>query len=192
MCDKLVAKVNNIDTIGSVLKTKYKTDKSDLEKKDHDTSRLVKKLDYNAKITEIEIETPSISGLATNASSTAVENKTLDVSSSVKKTDYDTKTCEFEKTLTDHNYDEYITIPEFIKLSEEVFDERLKQANVVTKADFDDKRKNQNQKINSNKTKNLLFENELKKLQPFDSICFRDKSHFEKDVTQSYLVFHPM
>ena len=163
MCDKLVAKVNNIDTIGSVLKTKYKTDKSDLEKKDHDTSRLVKKLDYNAKITEIEIETPSISGLATNASSTAVENKTLDVSSSVKKTDYDTKTCEFEKTLTDHNYDEYITIPEFIKLSEEVFDERLKQANVVTKADFDDKRKSQNQKINSSKTKNLLVENEFKK-----------------------------
>ena len=79
VCDKLVAKVNNIDTTGSVLKTKYNTDKSDLEKKVHDTSRLVKKLDYNAKITEIEIKTPSISGLATNASSTP------DVSSSVKK-----------------------------------------------------------------------------------------------------------
>ena len=32
----------------------------------------------------------------------------------------------------------------------------------------------------------------MKKLLPFDSICFRSKSHFEKDVTQSYLVFHPM
>ena len=31
--DKLVAKVNNIDTIGFVLKTTYDTDKSDLEKK---------------------------------------------------------------------------------------------------------------------------------------------------------------
>ena len=31
--DKLVAKVNNIDTIGFVLKTKYDTDKSKLEKK---------------------------------------------------------------------------------------------------------------------------------------------------------------
>ena len=30
---KLVAKVNNIDTSGFVLKTKYDTDKSDLEKK---------------------------------------------------------------------------------------------------------------------------------------------------------------
>ena len=31
--DKLVEKVNNIDTSGLVLKTKYDTDKSDLEKK---------------------------------------------------------------------------------------------------------------------------------------------------------------
>ena len=33
VCDKLVAKVNNIDTTGFVLKTTYDTDKSDLEKK---------------------------------------------------------------------------------------------------------------------------------------------------------------
>ena len=33
MYDKLVAKVNNIDTSGFVLKTKYETDKSDLEQK---------------------------------------------------------------------------------------------------------------------------------------------------------------
>ena len=31
--DKLVAKVNNIDTTGFVLKTTYDTDKTDLEKK---------------------------------------------------------------------------------------------------------------------------------------------------------------
>ena len=31
--DKLVAKVDNIDTSGFVLKTKYHTDKSELEKK---------------------------------------------------------------------------------------------------------------------------------------------------------------
>ena len=41
--DKLVAKVNNIDTSTFVLKTKYDTDKSDLEKKKFDTSGLVKK-----------------------------------------------------------------------------------------------------------------------------------------------------
>ena len=33
MYDKLVAKVNNIDTSEFVLKTKYETDKSDLEQK---------------------------------------------------------------------------------------------------------------------------------------------------------------
>ena len=41
--EKLVAKVNSIDTSGFVLKTKYDTDKSDLEKKIPDTSGLVKK-----------------------------------------------------------------------------------------------------------------------------------------------------
>ena len=43
MYDKLVAKVNVIDTSGFVLKTKYDTGKSILERKIPDTSRLVKK-----------------------------------------------------------------------------------------------------------------------------------------------------
>ena len=43
MYDKLVEKVNNIDNSGFVLKTKYQTDKSELEKKITDTSDLVKK-----------------------------------------------------------------------------------------------------------------------------------------------------
>ena len=46
---------------------------------------LVKKTDYNAKITEIEGKTPSISGLATTSALTAVENKTANVSNLVKK-----------------------------------------------------------------------------------------------------------
>ena len=56
--DKLVTKRNNIDTNKFVLKTKYDTDKSNLGKKISDagkevtdTSGLVKKTDYNAKIT---------------------------------------------------------------------------------------------------------------------------------------------
>ena len=35
-CDKLIVKVDNIDTTGFILKTKYDTDKSDLEKKIND------------------------------------------------------------------------------------------------------------------------------------------------------------
>ena len=41
--DKLVAKVNNIDTNDFVLKTKYQTDKTELEKKIPDVSNLVRK-----------------------------------------------------------------------------------------------------------------------------------------------------
>ena len=52
--DKLVAKVNSIDTSGFVLKTKYYTDKSELENKIPDTSGLVKKTNYDAKIADIE------------------------------------------------------------------------------------------------------------------------------------------
>ena len=41
--DKLVAKVNSIDTSAFVLKTKYDTDKTELEKKIPNTGVLVKK-----------------------------------------------------------------------------------------------------------------------------------------------------
>ena len=42
--DKLVAKVNSIDTSRFVLKTKYNTDKIELENKISDTKELVKKI----------------------------------------------------------------------------------------------------------------------------------------------------
>ena len=41
--DKLVSKVNSIDTSAFLLKTKYKTDKTGLEQNILDTSSLVKK-----------------------------------------------------------------------------------------------------------------------------------------------------
>ena len=83
--DKLVAKVNSIDTSRFVLKTKYDADKVKLENKIPDTNGLVKKTDYNAKITEIEGKTPSISDLATNTALTAVKNKIPRASNLVKK-----------------------------------------------------------------------------------------------------------
>ena len=190
--DELVAKVNSIDTNDFVFKTKYDTDKSEIENKFPDTSGIVKKTDYNAKITEIEGKISSISGLATTSKLTAVENKIPDVSSLVKKTDYDTKITEIEKKLTSHDHNKYITTPEFNKLSAEVFDARLKLADLVTKTDFDDKLKSLNQKINSNKAKHLLVENELNKLKTLDLSYFKDKSHFEEDGTQNYLVFQLM
>ena len=96
---------------------------------------------------------------------------------------------ETERKITDHIHDKYIITPEFNKLTVENFAARLAQANLVTKTDFDDKLKNLNKKINTNKTKHVLAENELKNLEKFDSVYFRGNSHFEDDGTQNYLVF---
>ena len=57
----LVAKVDDIDISGFVLKTKYDTDKSELENKIRDTVGLVKKTDYDAKTTKIEGKIPDVS-----------------------------------------------------------------------------------------------------------------------------------
>ena len=63
---------------------------------------------------------------------------------------------------------------------------------MITKTDFDAKLSSLNKKITQNKTKHLLVENELNKLKTFDSSYFIGKSHFDKDVTQNYLVFQPL
>ena len=130
--DKLVAKVNNIDTSDFVLKAKYQTDKTELEKKILDVSNLVEK----AKLTELENKIPDVSSLGAKAALTAVENKMPNLSSLVKKINYNTKITEIEKKVTDHSYDKYITTPEFITLAADVFNARLAQANLVTKTDF--------------------------------------------------------
>ena len=59
--NKLVAKVDNIDTSDFVLKTKYNTDKTELENKIPDVTDFVKKV----KLTKLENKIPDISNLAT-------------------------------------------------------------------------------------------------------------------------------
>ena len=127
MYDKLAAKVNNIDTSEFVLKTKYQTDKTKLQKTIPDVNDFVKK----AKLTELENKIPDINSLATKTALTAVESKMPNVSSLVKKTNYDTKISELEKKLTDHNYDKYIATPEFNTLATDVFNARLAQAKMI-------------------------------------------------------------
>ena len=73
--DKLVAKVNAIDTSDFNSETKYDTDKSELENKTRDTSGLVKKTSYDDKIADIEAKIPDISNLATKTALTTVEIK---------------------------------------------------------------------------------------------------------------------
>ena len=136
------------------------------------------KTDYNTKISEIEAKIPSITGLATTSGLTAVENKIPSISNLVKKTDYDTKVGEINKKITDHTI-------EFNKL-------KLAQTDLVTKTDFNNKYPSLNRKIVLNKTRNVLIEKELKKLNIFDLSYFRGKNYFEEDGTQNWFVFQPM
>ena len=77
--DKLAA--NCIDTSDFVLKTKYHTGETELEKKIPDVTDFVKK----TKLTEFENKIPDVSSLATKTALTAVENKIPSISSLVKK-----------------------------------------------------------------------------------------------------------
>ena len=155
--DKLVTKVNNIDTSGYVLKTKYDTYKSELEYKIADTSGLVKRTDCNGKIPYIEGKIRDVSNLATKAALTTVENKIPDVSNLVKKTDYNAKVTEIKNKLNNHNHDKYITTQEFNTLAEDVFNARLKQANLVEKTNLDNTVSSLDSKIATSKTKLSLL-----------------------------------
>ena len=75
------------------------------------------------------------------------------------RTDYNTNITQIEKKLTDHNHDKYITTLEFNTLAADVFNERLAQANLVKKADFDAKLSSFNRKITVNQSKHLLVKN---------------------------------
>ena len=151
-----------------VTKVKYDTDKSELENKTPNTSGLVKKTDYNNKIAGIEGKIPDISNLATKTALTTVENKIPSVNSLVKKTDDNIKITDIKNKLNNHNHDKYIDTSEFNKLTTDVFNVRLAQANLITKTDFNAKLSSRNRKITQNKSKQLLA---------------------EEDGAQNYLVF---
>ena len=189
--NKLVTKVDNIDTSYFVLKTNYNTKITELENKIPDTSGLVKKTNYNTKITKLENKTPDINNLATKIALTAMENKIPSVNNLDKKADYNTKVTEIENKFNNHDHDKYIGTSEFNTLAANVFNARLAQANLITKADFDTKLLGLNKKITQNKSKHLLVENELNKLKTFDSGYFIRKSHFGEGDIQNYLVFQP-
>ena len=104
--NKLVNKVNNINTSGFLLKTKYAADNLELEKK-----------------------IPDISNLATKTALSTVENKITDTSNLVRKTDYNTKINEIEKKITDHNHDRYITTTEYNTLATIFFNARTRKFN---------------------------------------------------------------
>ena len=187
VCDKLVAKVDNIDTSGLVKKTDYNTEITEIEDKIPDSSSFVKKADYNTKITEIQGKIPDISGLATKTALTTIENKIRTINGLVKKTDYNTKITDIENKLNNHNhnYDKYVASSEFNTLAANVFNARLAQANLITKTDFDAKLSSLNRKITASKTKDFLNDNDLS--------YYRGKEYSDEGSgKQNYLVFLPI
>ena len=113
---------------------------------------LLKKTDFDSKITEVEGKIPNISGLATNLSTTAVENKIPDNTS------------------------------------------------LITKPDFDAKLKKISDRFTNNKSKDLLLDNELKRLKVLVGSTAKIKSdEVQKEnsfnrgffyyLQQSYLVY---
>ena len=143
--DKLVAKVNSIDTSGFVInllkKVWYRQNRN--RNNISDTNGFVKKTDCNTKITEIDGKIPNISSLATKTILARLENE-------IKRI-YDTKITEIERKLTDHHHDQYNTTPEFSAMAASVFNARPAKANLVTKADFDNNVSSLNSKISVNK-----------------------------------------
>ena len=104
--DKLVAKLNNIDTNNFVLKTKYETDESELENKIPAVSNLVKKTDFNTKITEIEkkltdhnhdkyIDTQEFNKLAADVFNVRIAQTNL-----ITKTNFDAKFSSLYRKIT--------------------------------------------------------------------------------------------
>ena len=137
------------------------------------------------KLAELDNKTPDVSGLVAKLALTAVENKINEASNLVKKTDYNTKISEIETKRTDHNHDKYITNAEFNEVTTENFAGRLKQANLGTKTNFDDKLRSLSQKIDSNKTEHLVIKNKLKNLKTFDSVVLFEKVILKKMVQKS-------
>ena len=88
-----------------------------------------------------------------NTKISEVENKTPDASSLVTATARNTKIIAVENKIPDH--DKYITTQEFNKLTVENVAARLKQANLMSKTDFDNRLISFYRKITSKKTKYL-------------------------------------
>ena len=60
----------------------------------------------------------------------------------------------------------------------------------MTKTDFDAELKKISGRVTSNKPKDVLLENEIKKLEKFDAAYFKGKNYFTaEDRTQNDLVF---
>ena len=86
----------------------------------------------------------------------------------------------------------YITTLEFNKLTAENFAARLKQDNLVTKADFDNKPTSFNKRVRSNKIKYLEVQKKLNSLITKDYNFFLGRIYFtSNDGSQNTFIYQP-
>ena len=110
---------------------------------------------------------------------------------SVTTTVLNTKISEAEKKILNHA--KYITTQKFKKLTAANFTARLKQANLVSKIDFDNKLISFNRKITWNKTKYLEVQKNLNSLITKDYIFFLGRNFFtSNDRSQNTFVYQPI
>ena len=168
-------KVDAIDTSKFVSRTKFTTDTNSLddkidkvEKKIPDISGLAAKSSVTRLITEQENYTdkvkkkiPDISGLVSKTELTAVENKIPDISG-------------------------LATASGLIAVENKIPD----STSLITKTDFDTKLKSVSDRVTNNKSKDILLDNELKKLKTrVDSSEKSFNRGFFYYLHQSYLVY---
>ena len=162
----------------------------------------------NAKINAFKGEIPNITNLATTSALTAAENKIPSFRNLVKKLllsifIISRKLMKLKKKKNpDNNHDKYITTPEFNAFTAEIFDLRLKRANLasksditnfVKKTDFDNKQKDvttnknelneRSQKIKARSTKGLAKD----LIDKFSTL--NGATYFSSGIFENYLVF---
>ena len=147
----------------------------ELNMKKTDQALMIKSSDLVKKsaLTAVENKIPDVSGLATTSGLTAVESKILDVSSLVKKTDFNSKITEVEGKIP--SISGLATNSALTAVENKIPD----ITSLVTKTDFDAKLKAISDRVTKNKSKDLLLDNELKKLKAFDTDYFVGGNYFE-------------
>ena len=177
--------VDAIDTSVFVTRTKFTTDTNAL---DH-------------KIDKVEKKIPGISGLATKSSVTRLITEQEDYNDKVKKKICDISGLASKTELTDvenkiPNVSGLAAASALTAIENKIPD----ITSLITKTDFNAKLKNISDRVTNNNTKDLLLDNELKKLKTlvgssakikFDEV--QKKKNFDRGffyyLQQSYLVY---
>ena len=201
-----LAKLSNVVKNDVVKKTEYNTLKNKVDA--IDTSKFVSitkfTIDTNAlddKIDKVEKKIPDISGLATKLSVTRLITEQEDYTDKVKKRipDISGLASKTELTAVENkipNVSGLATASALTAVENKIPD----ITSLITKTDFDAKLKNISDRVTNNKSKDLLLDNELKKLKTlvgssakikFDEVQKENSFNraFFYYLQQSYLVY---